>query len=118
MTSASLVVAGDGDVMVFLHMQKTGGTFFGKNLVKNLKLDTPCKCAKGEGMLKCPCMSKDQKRYVLVLECIIVALIIDNTYIIYGCEMQKLALSPCLFFIASFSWLKLFLRLWMCLNKN
>ncbi|XP_067943988.1 heparan-sulfate 6-O-sulfotransferase 2-like isoform X2 [Watersipora subatra] len=56
---------GDGDVMVFLHMQKTGGTFFGKNLVKNLKLKTACRCLKGEGMLKCPCMSEDQKRYWL-----------------------------------------------------
>lgn len=30
------------DVMVFLHIQKTGGTSFGKNLVKNLVLERPC----------------------------------------------------------------------------
>lgn len=31
------------DVMVFLHMQKTGGTSFGKNLVQNLELKQQCK---------------------------------------------------------------------------
>ena len=30
------------DVMVVLHIQKTGGTVFGKNLVQNLKLQRPC----------------------------------------------------------------------------
>lgn len=32
------------DVMVFLHMQKTGGTSFGKHLVHDLDLKRPCKC--------------------------------------------------------------------------
>jgi len=32
------------DVMVFLHMQKTGGTSFGKHLVKDLDLQRPCDC--------------------------------------------------------------------------
>lgn len=50
------------DVLVFLHIQKTGGTFFGKNLVKNLDLKVPCHCEKGEGMLRCPCMSSDNRR--------------------------------------------------------
>ena len=30
------------DIMVFLHIQKTGGTSFGKNLVKNLHLERKC----------------------------------------------------------------------------
>lgn len=32
------------DIIVFLHMQKTGGTKFGKHLVKNLDLKYPCDC--------------------------------------------------------------------------
>lgn len=32
------------DVIVFLHIQKTGGTYFGKNMVRNL--DVPKKCTK------------------------------------------------------------------------
>ena len=30
------------DVVVFLHIQKTGGTYFGKNLVRNLVLERQC----------------------------------------------------------------------------
>lgn len=32
------------DVMVFLHVQKTGGTAFGKHLVRDLDLQKPCTC--------------------------------------------------------------------------
>ncbi|XP_029677444.1 heparan-sulfate 6-O-sulfotransferase 2 [Formica exsecta] len=32
------------DVMVFLHIQKTGGTLFGKHLVRDLELQRPCSC--------------------------------------------------------------------------
>ncbi|XP_012256097.2 heparan-sulfate 6-O-sulfotransferase 2 [Athalia rosae] len=32
------------DVMVFLHIQKTGGTSFGKHLVRDLDLQKPCSC--------------------------------------------------------------------------
>lgn len=32
------------DVMVFLHIQKTGGTSFGKHLVMDLDLKRPCNC--------------------------------------------------------------------------
>jgi len=34
------------DVMVFLHIQKTGGTTFGKHLVQDLDLDRDCECRK------------------------------------------------------------------------
>ena len=32
------------DVMVFLHIQKTGGTTFGKHLVSDIDLERPCQC--------------------------------------------------------------------------
>jgi len=32
------------DVMVFLHVQKTGGTTFGKHLVQDIDLESPCLC--------------------------------------------------------------------------
>lgn len=34
------------DVMVFLHIQKTGGTTFGKHLVQDIDLERPCRCRK------------------------------------------------------------------------
>lgn len=30
--------------MVFLHIQKTGGTTFGKHLVQDIDLESPCLC--------------------------------------------------------------------------
>ncbi|XP_075873672.1 heparan-sulfate 6-O-sulfotransferase 3-B-like [Nelusetta ayraudi] len=41
------------DVMVFLHIQKTGGTTFGRHLVKNIQLEQPCDCLTGQR--KCTC---------------------------------------------------------------
>ncbi|KAM9328326.1 heparan-sulfate 6-O-sulfotransferase 3-B-like [Pholidichthys leucotaenia] len=41
------------DVMVFLHIQKTGGTTFGRHLVKNIQLEQPCDCM--PGLRKCTC---------------------------------------------------------------
>ena len=32
------------DVMVFLHIQKTGGTSFGRHLVRDLDLQRGCQC--------------------------------------------------------------------------
>lgn len=34
----------DRDVIVFLHIQKTGGTEFGRHLVHDLQLKRPCVC--------------------------------------------------------------------------
>ncbi|XP_053212359.1 heparan-sulfate 6-O-sulfotransferase 2-like [Panonychus citri] len=45
-------IKGD-DVMVFLHMQKTGGTSFGHHLVRDLDLEAPCQCRKGKKICKC-----------------------------------------------------------------
>ena len=44
----------EGDyVIVFLHMQKTGGTVFGKNLVKNIDLERPCLCYRDKKRCDC-----------------------------------------------------------------
>uniref|UniRef100_A0A673C0F8 Heparan-sulfate 6-O-sulfotransferase n=1 Tax=Sphaeramia orbicularis TaxID=375764 RepID=A0A673C0F8_9TELE len=41
------------DVIVFLHIQKTGGTTFGRHLVRNIRLEQPCDCKPGQK--KCTC---------------------------------------------------------------
>ncbi|XP_056145995.1 heparan-sulfate 6-O-sulfotransferase 3-B [Lampris incognitus] len=45
-------IRGD-DVIVFLHIQKTGGTTFGRHLVRNIRLEQPCDCKPGQK--KCTC---------------------------------------------------------------
>ncbi|KAG9351332.1 hypothetical protein JZ751_022579, partial [Albula glossodonta] len=45
-------IKGD-DVIVFLHIQKTGGTTFGRHLVRNIQLERPCDCQAGQK--KCTC---------------------------------------------------------------
>ncbi|XP_064206679.1 heparan-sulfate 6-O-sulfotransferase 2-like [Anguilla rostrata] len=45
-------IKGD-DVIVFLHIQKTGGTTFGRHLVRNIQLERPCECPAGQK--KCTC---------------------------------------------------------------
>ncbi|XP_043547396.1 heparan-sulfate 6-O-sulfotransferase 3-B [Chiloscyllium plagiosum] len=45
-------IKGD-DVIVFLHIQKTGGTTFGRHLVRNIRLEQPCDCRAGQK--KCTC---------------------------------------------------------------
>ncbi|KAG7225817.1 hypothetical protein INR49_014468 [Caranx melampygus] len=40
-------IKGD-DVIVFLHIQKTGGTTFGRHLVRNIQLERPCECHAGQ----------------------------------------------------------------------
>ncbi|XP_062831629.1 heparan-sulfate 6-O-sulfotransferase 3 [Anolis carolinensis] len=41
------------DVMVFLHIQKTGGTTFGRHLVRNIRLEQPCHCRPGQKRCLC-----------------------------------------------------------------
>jgi len=59
------------DVMVFLHIQKTGGTTFGKHLVKDIDLTKPCQCHKGRWgtnkqfytkKLRCDCFRPGNKQ--------------------------------------------------------
>jgi len=40
----SFNLSSSSDVMVFLHIQKTGGTTFGKHLVQDIDLERPCLC--------------------------------------------------------------------------
>ncbi|XP_014380146.1 heparan-sulfate 6-O-sulfotransferase 2-like [Alligator sinensis] len=46
-------IKGD-DLIVFLHIQKTGGTTFGRHLVRNIQLEQPCECRAGQK--KCTCL--------------------------------------------------------------
>nr|CAG4647425.1 EOG090X0E58 [Megafenestra aurita]SVE92667.1 EOG090X0E58 [Megafenestra aurita] len=41
------------DVIVFLHIQKTGGTTFGRHLVRDLNLETPCICPRKRKRCDC-----------------------------------------------------------------
>ncbi|XP_029967096.1 heparan-sulfate 6-O-sulfotransferase 2 [Salarias fasciatus] len=45
-------IKGD-DVIVFLHIQKTGGTTFGRHLVRNMHLERPCECHAGQKRCTC-----------------------------------------------------------------
>ncbi|KAM7159736.1 heparan-sulfate 6-O-sulfotransferase 2 [Macrochelys suwanniensis] len=49
---ADFNIKGD-DLIVFLHIQKTGGTTFGRHLVRNIQLEQPCECRAGQK--KCTC---------------------------------------------------------------
>nr|XP_014348825.1 PREDICTED: heparan-sulfate 6-O-sulfotransferase 3-like [Latimeria chalumnae] len=51
-------IKGD-DVIVFLHIQKTGGTTFGRHLVRNIHLEKPCDCKPGQK--KCTCHRPGKK---------------------------------------------------------
>ncbi|XP_071395491.1 heparan-sulfate 6-O-sulfotransferase 2 isoform X1 [Centroberyx affinis] len=51
-------IKGD-DVIVFLHIQKTGGTTFGRHLVRNIQLERPCECHAGQK--KCTCYRPGKK---------------------------------------------------------
>ena len=41
------------DVIVFLHIQKTGGTTFGRHLVKDMSLEEPCICPRKRKRCDC-----------------------------------------------------------------
>lgn len=48
------------DVLVFLHIQKTGGTTFGRHLVRNMHLERPCDCLSGQKKCSCRRPGKDE----------------------------------------------------------
>ncbi|KAM9805029.1 heparan-sulfate 6-O-sulfotransferase 3-B [Neosynchiropus ocellatus] len=52
-------IRGD-DVIVFLHIQKTGGTTFGRHLVRNIRLEQPCDCKPGQKKCTCHRPGKDE----------------------------------------------------------
>ncbi|NWT39561.1 H6ST2 sulfotransferase, partial [Chroicocephalus maculipennis] len=51
-------IKGD-DLIVFLHIQKTGGTTFGRHLVRNIQLEQPCECRAGQK--KCTCYRPNRR---------------------------------------------------------
>eukprot|EP00096_Caligus_rogercresseyi_P012069 TRINITY_DN4954_c0_g1_i1.p1 TRINITY_DN4954_c0_g1~~TRINITY_DN4954_c0_g1_i1.p1 ORF type:complete len:384 (+),score=100.18 TRINITY_DN4954_c0_g1_i1:214-1365(+) len=53
------------DVMIFLHIQKTGGTTFGKHLVQDINLESPCSCIKRGSKKK----KRKKKKKKLHCEC-------------------------------------------------
>lgn len=55
------------DVLVILHIQKTGGTSFEKHIVQDLDVEKPCVCWKKRKRCKCPrpSLSKVDFHYVL-----------------------------------------------------
>ncbi|GFY42036.1 heparan-sulfate 6-O-sulfotransferase 1-B [Trichonephila inaurata madagascariensis] len=52
------------DVIVFLHIQKTGGTSFGRHLVRDLDLEQPCQCRKGRKKCRCYRPDSDDKYWL------------------------------------------------------
>lgn len=41
------------DVIVFLHIQNTGGSVFARHIVEDLKLERPCRCKKNRRICRC-----------------------------------------------------------------
>ncbi|CAN0385798.1 unnamed protein product [Lampetra fluviatilis] len=52
------------DVVVFLHIQKTGGTTFGRHLVRDARLPVPCRCARAHKRCVCARPSRQPTRAV------------------------------------------------------
>ena len=50
------------DVIVYLHIQKAGGTLFNEHLMKDLVLEKPCNCTKE--MITNPCLCKTSSGHV------------------------------------------------------
>ncbi|XP_052062023.1 LOW QUALITY PROTEIN: heparan-sulfate 6-O-sulfotransferase 3-B-like, partial [Mytilus californianus] len=53
------------DVLVFLHIQKTGGSHFGGQLVTNLNITSPCVCPNtGPKVDACSCITSNKKKWL------------------------------------------------------
>ena len=48
------------DTLVFIHVQKTGGTMIEENLVYNIK-DSMCKCTQGRRLPNCQCFGRNRR---------------------------------------------------------
>lgn len=57
-----LNIDNDHDVLVFLHMQKTGGTTFGRHLVKDLNVTHPCVCYRRRK--RCDCQNGNNRKWL------------------------------------------------------
>ncbi|KAI8772427.1 heparan-sulfate 6-O-sulfotransferase 2 [Biomphalaria glabrata] len=53
----------DRDILIYLHIQKTGGAAFGRHLVHNLDLTSKCMCEPEKK--KCDCTTKNKKYWLL-----------------------------------------------------
>ena len=42
----------DADVLVYVHIQKVGGTTFNNHLINDLRLETPCHCESGKNIVQ------------------------------------------------------------------
>ena len=77
------------DVMVFLHIQKTGGTTFGKHLVEDLDLERDCECHKGrlpdgrKKKLRCNCF-RPGKGTFFKLQCLVAMPCNNVTHFIFS----------------------------------
>jgi len=58
--------ASGSDVLVILHIQKTGGTSFEKHIVQDLVMDKPCICWKKRKRCKCPRPLKSEKTFLFL----------------------------------------------------
>ena len=52
----------NNDVLVFLHIQKTGGSTFGKHLVNDLSVKPACSCSSTRK--RCDCHNRDGKTWL------------------------------------------------------
>jgi len=52
--------ASKSDMLVLLHIQKTGGTAFEKHIVQDLDIEQPCICWKRKKRCKCPRPGSDK----------------------------------------------------------
>jgi len=52
----------ESDIIVNLHIQKTGGSTFGRHLVRHLQVDPPCVCRKK--VKRCDCRRPDKENQV------------------------------------------------------
>ena len=59
--SRILDLEGD-DIIVFLHIQKTGGSTFGRHLVKNLVVEPPCEWTPNKKA--CHCVTKNNRLWL------------------------------------------------------
>lgn len=54
------------DVIVFLHVQKTGGSSFERHLVRDLILKKPCRCNLNVDPIRCSCQRPGKKETWMV----------------------------------------------------
>lgn len=64
MLSHPFSTSSGNDVIVFIHIPKTGGSTFGAHLVTNLDVKFRCKCRNGLTVHGCPCLNQFGKEWL------------------------------------------------------